>query len=287
MNWLAMVQNPVSPSTQSGPLPKRRRRRCPTGARVVDGASGGTCRTMSSAARTGPSPKSIMTVRQGSTSAIKPPRTRPKGRRRRGPENDTPWPRPMRSSGVTVTMMARSFEKSDPWKAPVNARATKSPANEPARPVRPAASAPPSKPRTRIRRRPNRSPRRPDGICMSTYACVLVQESFDPADLFLVAGQRAPIPCVEKIQEGKRALRVPPLGVLQLAEKEGSELGSGRAVPRLNSLELGDRLTAGIAKRHVALGVGRVLTSQRFDEGPLALVVRTVAPGPLREHAGH
>jgi hypothetical protein len=76
----------------------------------------------------------------------------------------------MRSGGVTVAMMARSFEKSDPWKAPVSARAAKSAANDPARPVSPAERAPPSKPRSRIRRRPYRSPRRPEGICMITYA---------------------------------------------------------------------------------------------------------------------
>jgi len=64
---------------------------------------------------------------------------------------------------------------------------------------------------------------------------MLLQEPVDPADLFLVAGLRASIPRVEKIKEREETLRELPLGIPQLAEKEESELGSGRAVPRLDS----------------------------------------------------
>jgi len=42
MNWLAMAQKLTSPSTQSGPLEKRRCRRCPTATRVAGGAGAGT-----------------------------------------------------------------------------------------------------------------------------------------------------------------------------------------------------------------------------------------------------
>src|SRR5258705_10041553 len=117
---------------------------------------------------------------------------------------------------------------------------------------------------------------------------VLVQERLDPADLFLVAGQRPPVARAEKIQHRQRALRVAPLRLFQLGKQDRTQLRPGRAVPRLHFLQLGDRAPAGVAELRVARGVGRILASQGLDERPIALVVRggvavpAASEGPLR-----
>ena len=115
---------------------------------------------------------------------------------------------------------------------------------------------------------------------------MLLQEPVDPADLFLVAGLRASIPRVEKIQEREGTLRELPLGSPQLAEKEESKLGSGRPRCTAPGLVGADGLAAGIAERQVALSTARVLKSQRLDEHPLALVVSNAVACP-RKSARH
>lgn len=114
---------------------------------------------------------------------------------------------------------------------------------------------------------------------------VLLEEPVHSADLFLVAGQGAPIPRIEKVQKCERTLRVLSLGVLELAEDDGPELGSGCTVPRLDSLKLGNGLAACIAERYVPLSTTRIFTSQRLDKRPLTLVVR-IAAASLRQTAG-
>ena len=122
---------------------------------------------------------------------------------------------------------------------------------------------------------------------------MLLQESVDPADLFLVAGAPLPILLTDAVDARIPALMIAVPRVTRATSGQQIAVfpdpaAFGRLMEEAGFTRVSwTRLTAGIAKRHVALGVGRVLTSQRFDEGPLALVVRTASPGPLREHAGH
>ena len=112
---------------------------------------------------------------------------------------------------------------------------------------------------------------------------MFLQDPVDARDLFLVADQPAPLPRVEKVEERERALHVLALGVSQLLDEDGAQLGPGRAVPRLSFLDLGDRLIAGIAEDDVAVGLAWILPSQPLDECSLALVDAGVAAGLLCE----
>src|SRR5262249_3093479 len=105
---------------------------------------------------------------------------------------------------------------------------------------------------------------------------VLFQERLDPADLFLVAGQRPPVARVEKIQNRQRGFRVAPLRILQLGKHYRAQLGPRRRVPRLHLLYLGDRSPAGFPQLRIARGLGRILASQSLDERAIALVVRSL-----------
>jgi len=118
---------------------------------------------------------------------------------------------------------------------------------------------------------------------LGARAGAFLQDPVDVRDLFPVAGQPAPLPRVEKIQERERALRVRALGVPQLLDEDGSQLGPGRAVPRLRSLDLGDRLIAGVAESDVAVGLAWILPTQSLDKCPLALVDAGVVAGLLRK----
>src|SRR3990170_1209773 len=126
-----MPHAPAAPSTHTSRTTRTARSRGQSAAAPADGGVVGTQRPIASAAPSGASANRNRTTRQDSASASTPPPISPRVMPSPGPVNDTPWPSPILSRGVTEAMMARSLEKSDPWPTPVISRAATSAATEP------------------------------------------------------------------------------------------------------------------------------------------------------------